>query len=75
MLEGQTGEGNCWPPLLKARCSASAIKTSDRKSGLWPKSFNSTTSPVRGAIVPGAGLESGVKDSVMVEVWDKTGNR
>ncbi|XP_032244758.1 KICSTOR complex protein kaptin isoform X2 [Phoca vitulina] len=39
------GAGSCWPPPLKARCWASATKTSDRKSGPWPRSCSSTTFP------------------------------
>ncbi|XP_077836851.1 KICSTOR complex protein kaptin isoform X2 [Macaca mulatta] len=42
------GAGSCWPPRLKARCSTSATKTSDRKSGQWPRSCSSTTFPDSG---------------------------
>ncbi|XP_063514574.1 KICSTOR complex protein kaptin isoform X2 [Pongo pygmaeus] len=43
--EAPAGAGSCWPPPLKGRCWASATKTSDRKSGQWPRSCSSTTFP------------------------------
>ncbi|XP_064149988.1 KICSTOR complex protein kaptin isoform X1 [Loxodonta africana] len=54
----RAGAGSCWLPPLKARCSASATKTSDRKSGPWPRSCSSTISPWTRRLSPSTPLTS-----------------